>query len=247
MSLPASFVPHSSRLLQQLARRVGVALLAALLSLSQAAFATPISPAVDQPTRRVDFAGAHPSADSRRLAEWVVASNDNNDLPFIIVDKLAAQLLMFDGHGTVTATTSVLLGRARGDDSPPGIGDRELSRITPAERITPAGRFVAWAGKNPHGQDILWIDYNAAVALHRATDVVPGLAQRDRLARLASTSLRDKRITYGCVNVSTEFYDRYVRPTFRGTKGIVYILPETRPVRDLFPMLAARNSPLQTP
>ena len=237
---PALFPPHHSRFLERLARRAGPALLAALLSLSQAAFATSASPAIDAPARRADFAGARPSADSRRLAEWVVASNDNQDLPFIIVDKVNAQLLLFDGRGMVRAATSVLLGRARGDDSPPGIGDRPLSRITPAERITPAGRFVASAGKNPDGQDIIWIDWGAALALHRATDVVPGLARRDRLARLASASLRDKRITYGCVNVATDFYDRYVRPAFRGTKGIVYILPETKPVRDLFPTLAAR-------
>jgi hypothetical protein len=248
MYLPATFASHHSRFLDRLTRRAGPALLAALLSLSQAACAAlPAQSGVEQPARRADFSGQKPSADTRRLAEWVVASNDNQGLPFVIVDKRAAEMLMFDPRGKVSAATTILLGRAVGDDSPPGIGNKPLSQIAPAERITPAGRFLAWQGKNPHGQDIVWIDYGAAVALHRATDVVPNVA-RDRLARLASTSPRAKRVTLGCLNVSTEFYDRYVRPTFRGTKGVFYILPETRPAGDTFPMLASnRTVASQTP
>lgn len=213
-------------------------MLAALVSAAQPAFAAPTQAVMAQPARQADFSGASPSADTRRLAEWVIASNDNRGLPFIIVDKRAAELLLFDRSGTVRAATSVLLGLARGDESPAGIGDRKLSAIAPAERITPAGRFVAAPGKNLRGQDILWIDYGAAVALHKATDVQPGLTARDRLARLASSSPGAKRITYGCVNVSPAFYDRYVRATFSQTTGIVYILPEERSVREVFPMLA---------
>src|SRR5579872_6638343 len=112
--------------------------------------------------RQADFSTTSPSAEARQVANWVVASSDNHDLPFIIVDKLAARLFMFDGGGTIRATTPALLGLARGDDSPPGIGDRKLSMIARSERITPAGRFVAARGKNLRGQDILWVDYPAA-------------------------------------------------------------------------------------
>jgi hypothetical protein len=211
------------------------AFLAALFILPQAGFATAASP----DRRQADFAGTAPSVEARGVADWVVASDDNRDLPFIIVDKVRAELFLFDGRGSIRAATPVLLGLARGDDSPPGIGERKLSAIKPGERITPAGRFVAAPGENLAGQDILWVDYGAAVALHRATDVVPGLTARDRLARLASASLSDKRITHGCINVSPEFYERFVRSTFRQTTGIVYILPETRPARDVFRMAAS--------
>ena len=31
-----------------------------------------------------------------------------------------------------------------------------------------------------------------------------------------------------------KFYDKLISPAFTGTSGIVYILPETRPVREVF-------------
>lgn len=170
------------------------------------------------------------SADARRVADWIGASGDNHGLPFVIVDKINAELALFSPEGVVRATTPVLLGVARGDDSPPGIGDRKLSEIAPRDRITPAGRFVAAPGRNLKGQDILWVDYDTAIALHRATDTLPGMSAQSRADRLASATKSDNRASYGCINVSVDFYDRFIRPTFKATTGIVYILPETRSV-----------------
>jgi len=187
---------------------------------------------------RADFSGEAPSSDARAVADWVVESGDNRGLPFLIVDKLGARLFLFEPRGRVRAAAPVLLGLGRGDDSPPGIGERTLRSMTPAERITPAGRFVAGRGTNLAGRDIVWIDYAAAISLHRATDVKPGLTTRDRLARLKSDAMPDRRISHGCVNVSEAFYDGFIRPTFAATDGIVYILPETRPAREVFHMPA---------
>jgi len=87
----------------------------------------------------------------------------------------------------------------------------------------------------------LWIDYDAAISLHRATDVKPGLPAKDRLGRLASTSLVDKRISHGCVNVTTAFYDDFIRTTFDASAGIVYILPDTKPIGDVFDVPASNR------
>ena len=43
------------------------------------------------------------------------------------------------------------------------------------------------------------------------------------------------RISYGCINVPARFYDTVVGPAFAGTNGIVYILPEVRTIRAVFP------------
>ena len=184
--------------------------------------------------REPGLATLHPSADVRRVAEWVRVSGDNHGLSFVIVDKIGAELFLFDAGGSVRAATPVLLGVARGDDSPAGIGNRKLSMITPAERITPAGRFVAAPGRNLAGQDIVWVDYAAAISLHRATDKKPGMSSQSRADRLASATTRDNRASYGCINVSVDFYDRFIRAAFNGTTGIVYVLPETRSVSDEF-------------
>jgi hypothetical protein len=190
------------------------------------------------PRPRADFFGAPVSADARRVADWVVGSGDNRLLPFMIVDKANATMFLFAPGGTLVGNAPVLLGLARGDDSPPGIGDRPLAAIRPAERITPAGRFEATLGRNLAGQDILWVDYAAAISVHRATDVKPGLATANRLARLASATAADNRISHGCINVSAAVFEEMIRPAFSGTSGVVYVLPETRSIHADFPAAA---------
>jgi hypothetical protein len=119
---------------------------------------------------------------------------------------------------------------ARGDDSAPGIGDRKLSQIRPEERTTPAGRFVASQSPGLDSQNILWVDYKAALALHRTS---PN-SKEHRLERLAAAAPNDHRITFGCINVPATFYDRVVDPVFTRTSGIVYILPEVKTIGEVF-------------
>ena len=123
-----------------------------------------------------------------------------------------------------------LLGLTRGDESAPGIGQRKLSTITPKERTTPAGRFVASLG-NDYTQDILWIDFDLALSLHR---VIVGNVKDHRYQRLASATPLDNRISYGCINVPADFYDKLIIPAFTGTTGVVYILPETTEIEEVF-------------
>ncbi len=185
---------------------------------------------VETPASRVDFLGESASNDTRRVADWVVISGDNGDLPFIIVDKIQAKVFVFDRAGRLLGAAPALLGKARGDDTVLGIGSKKLSAIRPDERTTPAGRFVATLGHDLE-KDILWIDYKNALSLHRVIKGTPG---DHRAERLATPSPLDNRISYGCINVPVEFYERVVLKTFTGTNGIVYILPEIKSVEDVF-------------
>jgi hypothetical protein len=172
------------------------------------------------------------SPDARQITAWVIETNDNHGLPFVIIDKINAQALAFDGQGVLVGAAPVLLGLAHGDESPPGIGERALRDIPPHDRITPAGRFTATFGENLAGSDILWVDYDTAISLHR---VITGTAADRRLSRLATPTADDNRISYGCINVPIAFYEEIVRPLFSPTAGIVYILPETRSLEEVFP------------
>jgi hypothetical protein len=67
--------------------------------------------------------------------------------------------------------------------------------------------------------------------MHR---VVTNKPKERRLQRLATSTPLDKRISFGCINVPVKFFDKIVRPAFRGTNGIVYVLPETRLAREVF-------------
>lgn len=197
--------------------RLALAALALSIGLGQAA------PAV----------AAEPTSETaQRLAEWAVASGDNGGLPFIVIDKLAAEVLVYGPDGDLQGATSALLGSARGDDSVPGIGERPLEKIRPAERTTPAGRFLSNFGRAAGKADTFWVDYATAISLHPLVTASP---KERRLQRLRSPSPDDNRITYGCINVARPFYNEVVRRTFTGSKGVVYILPETRSLDEVFP------------
>lgn len=180
--------------------------------------------------RHADFGREHASKETLHVAHWVVASGDNQGLPFLIIDKVNAKVFVFDALGNLSGAAPVLLGLAHGDDSTPGIGERKLSTIRPEERTTPAGRFVASLDHDLHGVEMLWVDYDTAISLHRVVTV----AGERRAQRLESATSADNRISYGCINVPAKFYDKVVSPAFTGTNGIVYILPETRPAREVF-------------
>ena len=180
---------------------------------------------------RADFRGDSASVDVRRMADWVLASADNGGLPFVVVDKKDAEVFVFDREGQVLGAAPALLGLAVGDDSAPGVGNKPLSAIPPRDRTTPAGRFVAYLGHEPGKPNFLWVDFKDNISLHR---VVTGRPQDHRLQRLATPTALDNRITFGCINVPVDFFERTVLPAFRSTEGIVYILPEIKATRDVF-------------
>lgn len=194
-------------------------------------FGTALALLVPSAQAAADFAREQASRSARQLADWVVDSGDNADKPFVIVDKVNARIFVFDAGGRIRGAAAALLGSARGDHSVPGIGERELSDVHPADRTTPAGRFVAALGQNFRGEDVVWVDYDAAVSLHRVITTNP---EERRLHRLATETPKDNRISYGCINVPVAFYETVVSPAFTGTEGIVYVLPETRPAREVF-------------
>jgi hypothetical protein len=179
------------------------------------------------------------------VTDWIAASRDNGTLPYLVIDKSTASLLVFDAKGKLQGASPVLIGVAPGDDSSPGIGSKDLSKIGPAERTTPAGRFVARYGAAAGGETVLWVDWSTSVALHA---VVTGNRRERRLERLLSPSPIDNRISFGCINVPTNFYREKVRPLFRTSGGVVYILPDTKSLETVFPgvllqQTAAREAP----
>lgn len=214
-------------------RRAATAVLAGLL----AAGPWPPGAWAAAPAPRADFGPARQvSADARRVADWVAATRDNGARDFVIVDKRAARVYLFDHLARLQAETPALLGAARGDHTVPGIGDRPLAEVRPEERTTPAGRFVAEPGVNTGGEDVVWVDYDAAVSMHRVRTT--NSAER-RLARLASPGIADNRISYGCINLPVQFYETQLRPRVHGGPGaVVYVLPEVLPLHKVFALPA---------
>lgn len=172
-----------------------------------------------------------PSAEALKLMTWVAESNDNHGLPYIVVDKVAAEVFVFDSSSRLLAASPALVGITPGDNSTPSVGDRELSAIPLDERTTPAGRFIAKFGPAAGGRDVLWVDYPDAISLHA---VITSNKKEHRLERLNSPTPEDNRITHGCINVPAEFYAKVVKPLFEDSPGVAYILPETKPLDSVF-------------
>jgi hypothetical protein len=172
--------------------------------------------------------------DGPGFALQVLTAHDNQGLPFLVVDKVQASVWVFSAQGGLLGRSAALLGAALGDDAVPGIGERKLADIRPAERTTPAGRFASSLGRNLLGQEVLWVDYDGGVSLHR---VIHGLRSERRTQRLATPTPADNRVSYGCINVPSAFFDALVLPTVRKRGAIVYVLPETRPLQQVFGFL----------
>lgn len=197
------------------------------------------SNAVAQPVAAVDELppGQEVSDTVIELAGWVVATNDNHGYPFAIIDKASAQVLVFSGDGRIRGAAPALLGSATGDHTAPGVAGLALSAIPGRDRTTPAGRFVGGFGPSIDAGRVLWVDYDSAVSIHPLID---GPTER-RGERLATPSPDDNRITHGCINVSTAFYESIILPTFeRG--GVFYVLPDAAPLAETFPEFAQRTA-----
>ncbi|WP_448664690.1 hypothetical protein ACG3SL_08475 [Sphingomonas sp. CJ20] len=215
---PASTQSHSAAP----AKRAPVKRAAAKRAPAKAAPAAP-APAID------------PAVDATRVVDWVADAGDNHGLPYAIIDKQNAALFLFDAKGKPLGAVPVLIGIAPGDEASPGIGSKNLSEIGPAEKTTPAGRFLAKFGLAAGKEKVLWVDYYTSVALH---PIPPGAPKKERRReRLLSPRTDDNRITFGCINVPAAFYAKSLRPLFLKKGGYVYILPDTKPIEAVFPQL----------
>lgn len=192
--------------------------------------APPPLPAAPRP-QFADFGGQKVPPGVEHVANWAVFTRDNKRMSFVVVDKQNARVYVFDPQGRLKESAPALLGKARGDHSVPGIGTRPLDQVKEEEKTTPAGRFIAEPGINTRNEDIVWVDYDAAVSMHRVRPLVK--AER-RLERLASATAADNRISFGCINLPVAFYENVLSPAVKATGAVVYVLPETKTPQQLF-------------
>lgn len=227
-------VPRNRPIITRLHPAIRATFGALALAVAFASFdAVSAEDAAAQPVTAVDLLpqGQEVSDTVIELAGWIAATKDSQGYPFAIMDKAAAQILVFSGDGRLRGAAPGLFGSAVGDHSAPGIAGLALREIPGRDRTTPAGRFVGGFGPSTDAGRVLWVDYDSAVSMHPTATGVPA---EKRAERLASPSPDDNRVTHGCINVQPEFYDGIIRPMFeRG--GVFYILPDTAPLAETFP------------
>ena len=189
----------------------------------------PASVEAQRAHRHADFAAETASVDARRLANWVADSRDNGTHWFVVLDKREARVFLFDRDGHLQNAVPTVIGSAIGDDTAPGVGDKPLGDLLPQERTTPAGRFVAEVGEtSSRHEDVVWVDYDAAVSMHRIIKVP------ERLKAIETPGPEDNRLSNGCINLPDAFYENALRPAVDRQGVVVYILPETRALNQTF-------------
>jgi len=156
-------------------------------------------------------------------------------MPYAIVDKVNGALFLFDERGRLLTSVPALIGIAIGDEASPGIGSKKLGEIGPAEKTTPAGRFLAKFGLAFGRERILWVDYATSVAIHPIP--ADSAKSENRRERMLSSTPDDNRITFGCINVAKIFYGKLLKPLFQKKGGYVYIMPDSKPLDEVFPRL----------
>lgn len=181
--------------------------------------------------RLADFGSDQPSPDARILANWVLTTGNAHKHAFVLIDKKDTRVYVFNPQGSLIQSAPALMGEARGDDYFAGSGDKPLSQVKPYEKTTPAGRYVAEPGENDTGEDIVWFDYDKALAMHR---IIYQNIGEHRLERLATRTTDDNRISFGCVNLPTTFYNDVLSPTVKKYGAIVYVLPEVKTLQQVF-------------
>jgi hypothetical protein len=194
-----------------------------------------------KPGPLADFGKTEAPAEVVHIANWVSYTRNNQKKAFVVIDKKNAQMYVFEPDGKLKNNATVLLGQAVADVLPPGTASKPISQLKLHEKATPAGRFLAKPGKNHKGEDVIWIDYNSAISLHRLRKV----GKENRAERLASAELDDNRISNGCVNVPPAFYDSLLRPTVLKKGAYVYVLPETKAPQQLFGSFDVTNKATQ--
>ncbi len=190
-----------------------------------------VPPPEAPPLSAADFGAVQPTADARRMADWIVQRRDNGRMPFMVLDKRDARLYVFQASGQLVDQTPVLLGSAHGDETYPGIGDVPIAQVKPYQRTTAAGRFVTRPGLDADHTDVVWLDYDAALAMHR---VINKVKAEHRLQRIASANPHVRRISWGCINIPIAFFDSYISPVFGKRSGVTYVIPERKSFAEVF-------------
>ena len=190
--------------------------------------------------RAVEPASPRLGAEAQTVAAWVVAERDARGLPFLIVDKRRATVSAFDAVGA--------LARQRAGAARPGARRRLGARHRRAQdRRHPAAR--AHDARGPLRR--------RARHQHRAAKTSSGstttprcrctaCARRRRRSGASSASPARRRPTTASPTAASTFRRRSTTASSSRcscrSNGIVYVLPETKPLAAVFGAAATRTA-----
>lgn len=184
------------------------------------------------------FIAQETSASAKRLVRLVQSYAGPSDVS-IVLDKATAQIIVMQGK-EIVAQNPALFGSNNSDFWPGGSQEAAFSLPIPMaeKKVTPAGTYkMAKMANDPdYGSSINFSVYKTyRLAIHR---VYRGTPSERRPARLASALILDNFISFGCVNVSDEFYDQVIDKLVFSNNSFLFISPFDESKTDqIFPYL----------
>jgi len=154
---------------------------------------------------------------------------------FMIADKPSGAIHVFDRTGALIDSGPALFGMSAGDQFIEAPDKTDMEAMSVSERITPAGTYRLQQRSVPSypggqvlafqkdGQDV-GANSSGYVAVHSVWLEKP---EQRREERLASTTPDDNKISFGCINTSSQMFLGKILPhvaEFDG--GTVFVLPD---------------------
>lgn len=218
---PYPFWQYVTDRVKELIRRVGKGIATALVGITLwNAYPVPDAHAATSGvvTQVQQIQGLSNTASAVRA--WVQETKDNRGQKYIIADKVSGEMHIMDSRGNVLATMPALYGTQKGDAAVPG--------QTPAGIFTLQQRYDVASSFGGDVQQFAEHSDGSIWAIHRVLTSNP---KQMRQARLNSPTAEDNRVSLGCINVPADMYNKYLK---NGFKGKLYVIPEQRPLGEVF-------------
>ena len=151
---------------------------------------------------------------------------------FFIADKPNGKIHLFDKTGKHIASSDSLYGKQAGDRLADEQRNKPMTAMSDTDKVTPAGTFTLRVVDSPEydgGYTLHMYDkqgYLGGLAIH---SVYTGDAKENRLGKLLSQDLKDKKISFGCINTSPDFFINKVLPKIGDMENAgVVVIPDAQ-------------------
>ncbi len=152
--------------------------------------------------------------------------------PFFVADKPNGKVHLFDETGKHIASSDALYGKAEGDVLTAESRTKKADELADVDKVTPAGTYTITVSesKDYEGGYVLRLnDKNGdlgGIAIH---SVYLGDAKENRPAKLLSKDLKDKKVSYGCINTSQDFFVNKILPKIGSFNNAgVVVIPDAQ-------------------
>ena len=151
---------------------------------------------------------------------------------FFIADKPNGKIHLFDKTGKHIASSDSLYGKQAGDRLANEQRNKPMTAMSDTDKVTPAGTFTLRVVNSPEydgGYTLHMYDkqgYLGGLAIH---SVYTGDVKENRLGKLLSQDLKDKKISFGCINTSPDFFINKVLPKIGDMENAgVVVIPDAQ-------------------